>query len=68
MRKITLAFVSFLLSATGTLFAQHAKKYADLTLDEYNSEYAEMKRVMTFLLMRVETSQSSRRPCQTYAL
>ena len=43
MRKITLAFVSFLLSATGTLFAQHAKKYADLTLDEYNSEYAEMK-------------------------
>lgn len=44
MRKITLAFVSFLLSATGTLFAQHAKKYADLTLDEYNSEYAEMKK------------------------
>ena len=44
MRKITLAFVSFLLSATGTLFAQHAKKYADLTLEEYNSEYAEMKK------------------------
>ena len=44
MRKITLAFVSFLLSATGTLFAQHAKKYADLTLDEYDSEYAEMKK------------------------
>lgn len=44
MRKITLAFVSFLFSATGTLFAQHAKKYADLTLDEYNSEYAEMKK------------------------
>ena len=44
MRKITLAFVSFLLSATGTLFAQHAQKYADLTLDEYNSEYAEMKK------------------------
>ena len=44
MRKITLAFISFLLSATGTLFAQHAKKYADLTLDEYNSEYAEMKK------------------------
>ena len=44
MRKITLAFVSFLLSATGTLFAQHAKKYADLTLDEYKSEYAEMKK------------------------
>lgn len=44
MRKISLAFVSFLLSATGTLFAQHAKKYADLTLDEYNSEYAEMKK------------------------
>lgn len=44
MRKITLAFISFLLSATGTLFAQHAKKYTDLTLDEYNSEYAEMKK------------------------
>ena len=44
MRKIAIVFVSILLSATGTLFAQHAKKYADLTLDEYNSEYAEMKK------------------------